>query len=340
MAGRFMVAPFFCAVLLITRLATGTRATWAPVSIVLSAAALVTPHATLFADSRYDATEIKANGTVDERAIYFKDHSIVRSDRRTFNEPDWPHFDGRKRDPYVLSLCGLLGGAGLDWGPYTHLLDECALADPLLARLPSVWNPGWRPGHFRRLVPAGYEDSLSSGTNKIADRQLAAYYDHVRSITRAESIWSVDRLREILRFNRGKYDTLVDRPFYRYSGELVPLDAVGEPKADETPWSAPGVHDIITELAITCPDQPGHKTIDVSLDSDDTYRLYFLKRGVTISTLDLGPVPQHRRRPGLSRYTEDVPDRASRQGFDTIVVLPMKIEDHAAMGHLRLDPPR
>lgn len=41
--------------------------------------------------------------------------------------------------------------------PHWQWLDECALAEPLLSRMPSVFNAGWRMAHFRRAIPDGYE---------------------------------------------------------------------------------------------------------------------------------------------------------------------------------------
>jgi hypothetical protein len=53
--------------------------------------------------------------------------------------------------------------------------------------------------------------------------------------------------------------------------------------------------------------------------------------------LDLGPVPPHRRKPGLAPYTVDVPPRARAQGFDTLVVAPVSGDDHYALGHVLLE---
>ena len=75
----------------------------------------------------------------------------------------------------------------------------------------------------------------------------------------------------------------------------------------------------------------------MSLDSDDRYLLTFLSEGKMLSTLELGPIPPHRRQPGLASYTADVPPRAREHGFDTIVIAPVAGDDHYALGHLLVE---
>ena len=94
---------------------------------------------------------VKPNGIVDERGIYFKDRSLVLTTRQRLRDPAWPTDTGARPTLRVVQVCGLLGQSGLDLGPYVHVLDECALADPLLARLPAVFNEAWRVGHYRRM---------------------------------------------------------------------------------------------------------------------------------------------------------------------------------------------
>ncbi len=237
----------------------------------------------------------------------------------------------------VLDTCGGLGNAGLQWGPYTHLLDTCALADPLLARMPSVWNEDWRAGHFRRVIPTGYRESLQSGTNQLTDTWLAAYYDQIRLITRSASLFSAARLKAIARMNEGKDDWLINRPYYRYEGGLALVTDFARVLPNGTPADAPGVRQLKEGLALTCDDERGRRYFDVSLDADDKYRITFLKANQSVGFLELGPIPLYRRKPGLSSYTVDVPPRAMAGGFDTIVVAPVDGVEPYAMGHFLLD---
>jgi arabinofuranosyltransferase len=337
MAGRFMSLPFAGAVLLLARSPLPRREHTIPALVALGAAVLASPQWPLRSDAAAASNiQTRRSGIVDERAVYFPTRSLLHADRRTFMSPDWPVNDGEPRTPYVLDTCGLMGAGGIDWGPYTHLMDECALADPLLARLPAIWNEYWRPGHFRRLVPEGYRDSLRHGANHLKDAGLAAYYNELRAITRGP-VWSADRFRRIGRMNRGAFDHLVDWRYYRYSGEVTSLDALADPKPDGTPRGAPGTIEIVTELAIPCEDRPGRRFIDLSVDADDSYRVTFVRDNAVVSFLHIGATPEYRRPPGLITHSLDIPQQARDRGFDTIVIVPGGGDGKHAIGHLLLD---
>jgi arabinofuranosyltransferase len=261
----------------------------------------------------------------------------MRANRHSFANPDWPRAGETPAPPLELAeACGLLGAAGVGRGPHVHLLDDCALADPLLARLPAMFNSHWRPGHFRRLTPPGYRESLESASNLITDPALKRLYDDVRLVTRGP-VWSRDRLRAIWRLNTGGHRRDVDFRFYRHGGRLIDIEALSAPMAPETTWNAPGTHVLDLPLAITCEDRPGRRFMDVAVDSNDGYVFVFLKRNRVVAQLEFGPVPQYRRRGGLAIYTVDVPLEAVRRGFDTIVVAGTHGDELYSIGHLLLD---
>jgi arabinofuranosyltransferase len=337
MAGRFLALPLFASALLLGRLAVGSTTVWvstAAIFVVVGAASLQVP---LLSNSRFDDAQVKRTGIVDERAIYFKSQSIVAATRVTFLDPDWPS-DGQVPARFqVMRTCGLMGGTGLGWGPGTHLLDECALADPLLARLPAVFNDEWRTGHYRRMVPDGYEDSLTRGVNQLKDEKLRTFYEDIRLITRSPSLFAAERWRAIWRVNLGRNAHLIDTPYYRHAGAIVSLADMAAVKPDGLPADAPGNQKLDDGLAITCGDQKGRRYLDVSLDADDRYRVTFVRREQTVGSLELGPIPEYRRKPGLSSYTVDVPPRARELGFDTIVIAPRGGTEPYAVGHLLVD---
>jgi len=66
----------------------------------------------------------------------------------------------------------------------------------------------WRVGHYERLVPAGYLESLESGENLLCDDGLAQYYEKLTLITRGPLL-DLERLKTIIRMNLGQYDYLV-----------------------------------------------------------------------------------------------------------------------------------
>jgi arabinofuranosyltransferase len=336
MSGRFFAVPFFAAVLVLTRTLDADRRTWIAAVAACAVLGAVSARMPLMSDSRYDDRGVKHGGIVDERVFYMKTNSLVFASMVKFQDPDW---DAR-RPPgpnRVLNTCGLMGEGGLGWGPHYYLLDECALADPLLARLPAVFKEEWRPGHFRRVVPKGYRDSLVNGGNEIADPQLRQFYGHVSRITRSPALWSRERLSTIWRMNTGAYDRLIDRDRYRYAEFMKPLAAMSDVKAPETPSDAPGNIALTQPLAVRVEDKPGRRYADVSVDSNDKYVLIFIKGNAAVGRVEIGPIPPHRRKPGLTSYTVDIPSRAERGGFDTVLVAPAAGDDNYAIGHLLVD---
>ncbi|MCR5487935.1 MAG: hypothetical protein K6F35_10510 [Lachnospiraceae bacterium] len=90
-----------------------------------------------------------------------------------------------------------------------YLNDTYCLGDPLMSKLPAVYDPNWRVGHLRRKVPEGYSESVRHDSNEIKDPALHEYYDKIRLITRGE-IFAPERIRTIIDMNLGKYDHLVE----------------------------------------------------------------------------------------------------------------------------------
>jgi arabinofuranosyltransferase len=334
MAGRFLAVPLVLSLLILGRLMTLDPRPAYTAAAVLLVMGLSASQVTLRSDSSFDARGVRSTGIIDERAVYFHTQSLVWGGRNAFAQPEWPSGRRQTAPVRVLETCGLMGAGGLDWGPMVHMLDECALADPLLARLPAIFNIEWRSGHFRRTIPEGYAASLERKVNLIADPALRSLYDDLRLITRSNRLFTMERLAAIGRVNTGVSGHDIDRRFYRHAGAVARLEDVSAIVPDQTPGAAARVVD--KPLAVFCEDKPGRRFIDVSLDSDDKYVLLFLKQGRLVTRMDIGPIPQHRRQPGLAAYTEDLPASATERGFDTIVVAPAAGEAYA-FGHLLLD---
>lgn len=336
MSGRFLAAPLLLAVWLLVRAQQVTDLEWRPVLVVLALAAVASPHLPIRSHSGFNAAE-PLSGIVDERGVYFEHWSLLRADRLAFAEPEWPRWDGAIKPQYVLDTCGLMGADSISWGPRTYMLDECALADPLLARLPAAWNVEWRPGHFRRMVPDGYRESVTRDTNELRDPKLAEYYGALRTVVRSPSIWSAERLATIWSMNVGSFNDRIDERYYKFGGEVVTLRELADVVADASPWNAPGSHPFKTLLAVPVEDHPGRRVIDISLDSDDRYRIMFTRRNRIVGAVVVDAVPRDRRVPGLASHIVTIPERARTLGFDTIIVAEVAGDARKAVGHLLLD---
>ena len=227
MSGRFLTLPLFAAVLILSRAVPFERVRALTAASLLAVVGLTSAQIPLLSDSRVEFTDATLDprvsngfGIVDERAFYFQKQSLLLANRQSFPPPEWPSGATQPVPTSVDITCGRLGAKGLQ-GPLTHLLDECALADPLLARLPAAYSPEWRIGHFRRMIPNGYQESLELETDVLTDSGLRPLYDDLRLITRAPRLLSRARLAAIWRVNTGADQRQIDHRFYRFGGSAV-----------------------------------------------------------------------------------------------------------------------
>jgi len=186
MLGRYLAAPFFCSLVLLCRMRFP-----GPVYAALAALSLATSLAYPTAPLRTgrdlhdrDLDRIIANrGIADERAFYYRTNGLLSPRRET------PFRAGSECGPddprlVVRRGCSSLGITGLRSCRGAHVVDPCALSDPLLARLPAAPMQRWRVGHNVRHLPAGYVESLRRGANLLEDPALRDLYADVREVTR------------------------------------------------------------------------------------------------------------------------------------------------------------
>ena len=214
MSGRFFTVPFVAALAVLAR---GPLARPGRLGAVVVAAAvavgLAWPRCPVWSGRGYGSGGAAdwdlEDGITDERAVYYPSTGLLHV-RWGSRLPDhhWVEEGQRVRlsGETVVYQKGV-GLFALAAGPGVHVVDGHALADPLLARLPIA--PGhWRVGHFVRLPPRGYLETLTTGRNRIEDPDLARFYDHLALVVRGP-IWSLERFRTIGGFQLGRYDPLV-----------------------------------------------------------------------------------------------------------------------------------
>ncbi len=209
MAGRFLTAPFLIVMILLIRGSyPSLKWIWIPVLAGVVFFGFLTP------DSRWypiitSNVMIDGRGVADERAAYVDATGILNA-LRGIQMPNSPYAQGglqaRFSNQKVAVVLSRIGFFGFEAGPYVHVVDRPALADPLLARLPS--QPHWRIGHFHRGIPAGYLETLESGTDVIKSKELALYYAKLRYVT-SGPLFDLHRLIEIWKLNTGAYDYLL-----------------------------------------------------------------------------------------------------------------------------------
>lgn len=287
MSGRFLVAPLLIAAMILARQPWSLPQLAAPVTL-LALLAINGMHATLLSGSDYAQSEIRGTGIADERGFYFQQHGLLSLRRNGLELGEWA-----VGERSVDVVCGGLGYTGLLLGPGAHLIDNCGLADPLLARLPASYDPDWRIGHFIRQLPEGYRQSVVEDANLINEPTAALYYESLRRVTRGE-LTDLGRLREIVRLNAG----IVPKPdwhFYRYlqaeGGVLVPLERLLQPVQPGVAWDAPSNQIFSRQLNVLLPEPTSIRGLEVTLDHNDHYRIDYFHNGSYRPLVDIRPVP-------------------------------------------------
>ncbi len=115
---------------------------------------------------------------------------------------EWPmpaNFATHKK----IIVWSMVGVASYTAGPSQIVIDQLALGDPLLARLPADLRIGWHIAHFTRDVPEGYMEARRSGNTAKMSEPLRAFYEKLRLVTSGD-IFDPERLYTIWQFQQNK----------------------------------------------------------------------------------------------------------------------------------------
>lgn len=220
MSGRFFALPFFIVCLLFTcQLDNIKIARYASGIIILflfihplSSIKMGTPF--------YRMPDLFGTVPIDTKWYAYREGAALLNYKPGKSLPDhaWYHEGERfRKNPARVHLGGAsesgsgeaIGYFGYAAGPEKFIIDYIGLSDPLLARLP-VSNPVlWRPGHFYRVIPDGYIESVKEGRNLIKDHGLHLYYEKLLTITRGP-LFTLQRFSDIMQMNLGSYTYLLE----------------------------------------------------------------------------------------------------------------------------------
>jgi arabinofuranosyltransferase len=214
MRGRFFTLPFLLACLIGADISQSLQAKWRwALWLPIVIGGCFSANATIFSGKEYGKGAEFHFGIADERAYYFSTTGLLNAEGE-MPKHRWAE-NGRRMaasKPGVHDVTAL-GMMGYYAGPQQHFVDVNALADPLLARLPAFHNPGWRIGHFERLLPDGYLGSIRTGQPMLKDEGMNAYLSKLNLLTRGP-IWDSGRFKEIVRFALGKNDHLLPKAHF------------------------------------------------------------------------------------------------------------------------------
>ena len=317
MRGRFFTAPLLCAMIVVAQLDFGRvqfpKAALSVGSYIATLILLALMTNALVINNRGGSGGGFDRGIADERIFYYSKTGLLNMER----------YERQRRQglikgmdlTYVTETCGGLGQYGFVSGPQYVIVDNCGLADPLIARLPALYNPAWRVGHYERTIPTGYLGSLRTGENLFEDKAVGEYYQKLALITRGP-LFDWERLKTIIAFNRGEFEHLVDRERYMFPPEIMQSYQYADLPTMQLPLSL-GNGGVKLNF-----EQPQHATtLDLSLNSDLFQVSYFLEKKIVaeqkvqIRFAKLGQQSVH---------WVAVPQEAQEQGFDQIHLLPLR----------------
>ncbi len=221
MSGRFLAAPFFCAVILLVRSCGFSVKTGITALGIIILLGCISPYNPWKSNAWYKNRLFDEHGICDERGFYYPLLGWLRvpAGQNYAAYPPHPFHlyinQGKqyRRQAVPVIMHNSVGLLGYHAGPRVHVIDQYALCDPLLARLPAVAG-NQRIGHFKRKIPGGYMESLRTKENRLTDNQLAIYHNKLKNITQGK-IFRWVRLKDIIKMNLGYYEELIDKAYYR-----------------------------------------------------------------------------------------------------------------------------
>lgn len=347
MEGRFLTLPLICTAAILSQLDFKTISTpaYLVASGLLILVAINVPNPTIRLNDLgpidSGPIHIGENGILNERLLYYGGTGLLNA-RRNDELPNfyWGIDGERSKNEKALLIERLgIGLFGYYAGPDVYILDRLALADPLLSHLPMQQDVNWRIGHYERIIPPGYKETLQLEQNVIEDPNLALFYDKMNIITRG-SLTSPQRLLEIWKMNTGQYDDLINTDRYQYPNMVkMDLDEVSTPLPQATACSAAGPVIIDDSgIEILLPEISRGLWMHISLDHNDKYRIFYYngEKQLAIQSIPTAYMPEPG---GISVRTVKIPGTATRRGFDRIRIIPLTSEDESfCLGYVNFVP--
>lgn len=221
MEQRFFAPPFFMAVLVLMRMAGRVKMSGlVPATAVLLLAGCCAPNVPLLSGANFGScweSPVNRHGICNERQYYYHATGMLHwRPGKLMPGNGWAEGIVRHAmlDQPTVLVHGMMGFHGYFCGPKVFLIDQMALSDPLLARLPAMKAQIFRTGHHERHIPEGYLETALTGRNVLKDPNLALFYDKIRLITRGP-LFTRERWKAILDMNLGRYDHLIDWEYYK-----------------------------------------------------------------------------------------------------------------------------
>ncbi len=331
MSGRFLSPLVVVGAGVLAVAMPARRAAWLAALVLAVGLGALCSASPLLTDSRFGAMTAYDDkfdwaGIADEREVYYPTTGLLAETATTKPTHEWAE-KGRalRAEPPGVVVMENVGFFGYFAGPEHHIIDPFALPDALLAHLPAIGaRMAWRVGHYARSLPPGYVESVESGRNLIADPGLAEYYERLLLVTRG-NIFSRKRLAEIVRFNLGMNDHLLDA--YR-----------SLPMATAT-WQE------VNSAAVEGGTSFGHGGLEVRLDgvhheqvavlslSQGDYYVVYCRDGRPLAN---GTFDAPADIPPTMAWGAGVPSYAAEAGYDAVRLIPKRGRGQYRLARLHL----
>lgn len=345
MSGRFFTLPLILSLAVMISLHLNPpRAAWGAALATTIVLGLIPESAPLKTGSHYSAGKdtarwVDANGISDERRQYYAATGLLRATegRRSVIEHEWGRLGSASRAHHVpLIVFTSIGFLGFNAGPQVHILDLLALGDPLLARLPSQLSMSARAGHFFRIVPEGYVETLRTGNPGFSDPNIAEFYRNIRLVTRGD-IWRQERWSALWGIWTGKFVSQIDlNPYANPPSNYVPpaLIHAGLDSLQSIPDGISGdleANDLVllasTNGVLVYLDEPSHaRAMELAVSVGSEYPILFSLNGKPVGYSLVVPGTSGEE---VATVRQEIGVSTSKAGFDRIWLISReKGKDH------------
>ena len=347
MSGRYFTIPLFISVILLSRtdFSNFTRLNFKHSKIlVLIIGCIVilgvfSPDPPILTGYDYGKnTNSIHNQIADEREHYYQATGLLRENPENETDFVWAELGVKAKESGMsIVIFPNIGFFGWNAGPDIHIVDQLALGDPLLARIPVEPSPHWMTGHYLRVLPTGYMESLASGENHIEDENLSKFYEKLTILTKGD-LFDKKRLEEVWNMNTGKYDHFL----HAYKIPIsVGLNEISNPTPEGQKWDSVnfgrvfddgGIH-IYIDVPNSFNQKYFKKNIELNLESKNDYYIIYFNNGFTVAKQLFKGTNESKI---MKVYTLEIPNDAVLKGYDAIRVEPLEGDGNYRLGHLQL----
>jgi arabinofuranosyltransferase len=260
--------------------------------------------------------------------VAFFARSLLRGSAfRTEAEHDWVDLGRELRqraeeEGKLYLPQGANGFTGYYAGPDAYIAHGLAITDGFLARVPPIYNPNWRSGHFMRIIPTGYLEVEAGTQLHLDDLVLDEYYQKIRLVTQG-TLFSPERWQAIWELNTRDFEDWLpgysDRLRFPKLNTITLDDAplIGEVLQLEINFAGQG-----SAVQIEFPEVIRPETMMLGLSASDNFELVYLGedgneigRQQILSQLETG----------IELHRVNLPAQALRQGFSAIRLIPIRV---------------